>query len=59
MEVYDLTGAREMVSLEKAKEIAATIKENASTLTKVIFKTKTYSPEVARVIGGRYMYFGN
>lgn len=52
MEVYDLTGTREMVSMEKANEIAKVIEENASTLRNVIFRTKTYSPEVAVVIAG-------
>lgn len=57
MEVYDLTGSREMVSVEKAKEIAKTIEENATTLKKVILKTKTYSPEVAAIIGGLLAHF--
>ena len=57
MEVYDLTGNREMVSVEKAKEIAKTIEENATTLKKVILKTKTYSPEVATIIGGLLVHF--
>ena len=52
MEVYDLTGTREMVSMEKANEIAKVIEENAATLRNVIFRTKTYSPEVAAVIAG-------
>lgn len=47
-----MTGNREMVGVEKAQEIAKTIEENASTLKKVILKTKTYSPEVAVIIGG-------
>ena len=57
MEVYDLTGNREMVSVEKANEIAKTIEENAATLKKVILKTKTYSPEVATIIGGLFVPF--
>ena len=47
-----MTGNREMVGVEKAQEIAKIIEENASTLKKVILKTKTYSPEVAVIIGG-------
>ena len=52
-----MTGNREMVSVEKAKEIAKTIEENATTLKKVILKTKTYSPEVATIIGGLLVHF--
>ena len=52
MEVYDLTGERTMLNKEEAEKIAAVIVENATTLKKVILKTKTYKAEVARIIGG-------
>lgn len=52
MEVYDLTGERMLLTKEEAEKIAATIVENASTLKKVILKTKTYKADVARIIGG-------
>ena len=53
MEVLDLTGEREMYTVEKAKEIAALIRENAKTLKKAILKTKTYNAEVAKIIASR------
>ena len=53
MEVYDLTGAREMLTLEKAKEIAQTIFDNAKTLKRVVLGTKTYKADVAKVVAGR------
>lgn len=52
MEVYDLTGDRVVLTKEDAEKISATIVENASTLKKVVLKTKTYTAEVARIIGG-------
>lgn len=52
MEVYDLTGERTMLNKEEAEKIAAVIVENATSLKKVILKTKTYKAEVARIIGG-------
>ena len=53
MEVLDLTGEREMYTVEKAQEIAALIRENANTLKKAILKTKTYNADVARIIASR------
>lgn len=54
MEVYDLTGAREMLTLEKAKEIAQTIVDNAKTLKRVVLGTKTYKADVAKVVAGKW-----
>ena len=53
MEVLDLTGDREMYTVEKAQEIAGLIRENALTLKKAILKTKTYNAEVAKIIASR------
>lgn len=50
--MYDLTGDRVVLTKEDAEKIAATIVENASTLKKIVLKTKTYTAEVARIIGG-------
>ena len=57
MEVYDLTGERVLLNKEEAEKIAATILENASTLKKVILKTKTYKAEAARIVGGEFFLF--
>ena len=54
MEVYDLTGERVLLNKEQAEKIAATILENASTLKKVILKTKTYKADTARIVGGSF-----
>ena len=50
MQVLDLSGDREMFSVEKANEIAKLIRDNACTLRQAILRTKTYSHEVARII---------
>ena len=57
MEVLDLTGEREMFTVEKAKEIAELIRKNAKTLKKAILKTKTYNAEVAKIIASRVQAF--
>ena len=53
MEVLDLSGDREMFSIEKANEIAKLIRDNAHTLKQAILRTKTYSHEVARIIASK------
>ena len=55
MEVYDVTGEREMLTLEKAKVIADTIIANASTLKRVVLGTKTYKADAARIVAGKQL----
>ena len=55
MEVYDVTGEREMLTLEKAKVIADTIIANASTLKRVVLGTKTYKADAARIVAGKLL----